>query len=93
MLCWKSVCYISTLPLKKSIFSAFCFIGFLFTIIFYKSKSLIPCIITHSVVNSLSAFASERTDAFNIIVAIILIVISLAYAAWILKREHKPNKD
>ena len=28
-------------------------IGFLFVTIFYKSKSLIPCIITHSLVNSL----------------------------------------
>lgn len=36
-------------------------IGFLFTIIFYKGKSLWPCIITHSVINSLSAFANEKT--------------------------------
>lgn len=33
------------------------FRGFLFTIIFYKGKSLIPCILTHSIPNSLSAFA------------------------------------
>lgn len=36
-------------------------IGFVFTIIFYKGKSLWPCIIAHGVVNSLSAFAN--TDA------------------------------
>lgn len=62
-------------------------IGFLFTIIFYKSKSLIPCIITHSVINSLSAFAGERTDLFYIITAAALTIISVVYAMWILKRE------
>ena len=31
-------------------------IGFLFVIIFYKSKSLIPCIIAHAIMNSLSIF-------------------------------------
>lgn len=62
-------------------------IGFLFTIIFYKSKSLIPCIITHSAINSLSAFAGERTDLFYIIVAAALTIISVVYAMWILKRE------
>lgn len=62
-------------------------IGFLFTIIFYKSKSLIPCIITHSAINSLSAFAGERTDLFYIIAAAALTIISVVYAMWILKRE------
>lgn len=62
-------------------------IGFLFTIIFYKSKSLIPCIITHSAINSLSAFAGERTDLFYIITAAALTIISVVYAMWILKRE------
>lgn len=62
-------------------------IGFLFTIIFYKSKSLIPCIITHSVINSLSAFAGERTDMFYIIAAAALTIISVVYAMWILKKE------
>ena len=36
-------------------------IGYLFVIIFYKSKSLIPCIITHSVTNSLAIFNVENT--------------------------------
>ena len=31
-------------------------LGFLFVIIFYKSKSLIPSILTHSLINSLSIF-------------------------------------
>lgn len=68
-------------------------IGYLFTIIFYKSKSLIPCIITHSVINSLSVFTRETTAMFNIIVAIALIVISLLYAMWILKAEQSSNEE
>lgn len=64
-------------------------IGFLFTIIFYKSDSLVPCIITHCVINSLSAFAGEGTEKFPIMTALVLTVISLGYAAWILKRDRK----
>lgn len=61
-------------------------IGFLFTVIFYKSKSLIPCIVTHSAINSLSAFAGEGTEAMNIATAAVLTAVSLAYGLWILKR-------
>lgn len=34
-------------------------IGFAFVMIYYKTKSLIPCILTHSIFNSLSVFANE----------------------------------
>lgn len=60
-------------------------IGFLFTIIFYKSKSLIPCIITHSTINSLSALAKEATNMFNIVVAATLTIIAFAYAIFIIR--------
>ncbi len=63
-------------------------IGFLFTIIFYRSKSLIPCILTHSAVNSLSAVGIDRSQTFNMIVAAVLTVVSLAYAVWIEKGKH-----
>ena len=61
-------------------------IGFLFTILFYKGKSLIPCIITHAAVNSLSVFAAESTETVDIIVAAVLTVVAAAYALWILKK-------
>lgn len=62
-------------------------IGFLFTIIFCKGKSLVPCIITHSVINSLSIFAvKDVSQAFNIITSIILCVVSVGYALWVLQR-------
>ena len=60
-------------------------IGFMFTIIVYKGKTIIPCIITHSVVNSLSTFAIDAGAIFDTIVAIVLIVVSVLYAVWILK--------
>lgn len=63
-------------------------IGFLFTIIFYKGKSLWPCIITHSVINSLSAFANEKVVTIHKHLAgcIFLCVVSIGYALYILKK-------
>lgn len=63
-------------------------IGFAFTILFYKSKCLWPCIITHSVVNSLSCFANrENAPSWDGIAGCIFIcVVSYAYAAYIIKR-------
>jgi len=57
-------------------------IGYLFVIIFYKSKSLIPCIITHSLVNSLSIF---NIDNSSYISSIFLIIMPLIYAIYINK--------
>ena len=63
-------------------------IGFLFTIIFYKGKSLFPCIIVHSIFNALSVFAVEGSHVFNIVTAIMLSAISIGYAVWILKKAE-----
>jgi len=60
-------------------------IGYLFVIIFYKSKSLIPCIITHSAVNSLSIFNVENGISLYVS-SIFLIVVPLAYAIYINKK-------
>ncbi len=60
--------------------------GFLFTILFQKSGTLLPCIVTHCVINSLSAFGAERTPTLDYIAAAALTVISLLYAVWILKQ-------
>lgn len=68
-------------------------IGFLFTIIFYKGKSLLPCIITHGVHNSLSIFAIKDFPLmFEIISAVILCVFSFIYALWILKKVEKSER-
>lgn len=62
-------------------------VGFLFTIIFLHSKSLIPCILTHSAINSLSAFAIERSGAINMAVAVVLTIVSISYVILIEKRN------
>jgi len=73
-------------------------IGFLFTIIFYKGMSLLPCIITHGFVNSSSVFAVENSSLkFHIISSAVLCIVSVSYALWILRKtkqfdEYK-NKD
>ena len=59
-------------------------IGYVFVIIFHKSKSIIPCIITHSLINSLSIFNIENTVATYIVPAF-LIIVSVSYASYINK--------
>jgi len=68
-------------------------IGFLFTIIFYKGKSLLPCIMTHSIVNSLSIFSVQGSQMFSIVTSAALCVISVGYALWILKQSEVFGKD
>lgn len=60
-------------------------IGYLFVIIFYKSKSLIPCIIAHALINSFSIFNIENTLSIYIVPAF-LVVVSFAYATYINKK-------
>ena len=59
-------------------------IGYLFVTIFHKSKSLIPCIITHSLVNSLSIFNVDNF-IFMYIESIFLIIVPVIYAIYINK--------
>ena len=62
--------------------------GFLFTVLFLRSGTLLPCTLTHSAINSLSAFAPEGKDALRMITAAALTAVSLAYALWILRRTR-----
>lgn len=62
-------------------------IGFLFTILFYRGKTLWPCIITHSVINSLSAFGEETlTRHSQVAGCVFLCLVSAGYSLYILKR-------
>ena len=60
-------------------------LGYLFVIIFYKSKSLVPCIVTHIVIDVLSVFNVENSLSVYII-PVFLIVVSVGYAIYINKR-------
>lgn len=58
-------------------------IGYLFVIIFHNSKSIIPCIITHCLVNSLSIFNIDNTLSLYI-APIFLTIFPIAYAIYII---------
>lgn len=60
-------------------------VGYLFVILFHKSGSLVPCIVTHSLVNSLSIFNAENTLSLYV-APVFLTVIPLAYALYINKK-------
>ncbi len=68
-------------------------IGFLFTLIFYKTNSLWSCIITHSAFNSLSAFAVESNASVRILSCAAICAIAISYSAWIIFKLRKkvPN--
>ena len=60
-------------------------IGFAFVMIYCRTKSLMPCIIVHSVFNGLSAFANEAvmTPGRQIISGVLLAVIAGGYALYL----------
>ena len=58
-------------------------VGFMFVVMFYRGKSLIPCIITHSLVNAGSTFqnvTAVQGSYLEIIEAGVIIVIAIVYA-------------
>ena len=66
-------------------------IGFLFVILFYRTKSLWACIIMHGVYNSVSAFTNKgMLAAYMIPVSIVIIIVSLGYSLFLIKRTPKP---
>ncbi len=62
-------------------------IGYLFIVIFLKSGSLWPCILTHSAINALSVFATEHSDMAKYIICGVLIVLPLLYALWLNRKS------
>ena len=59
-------------------------IGYLFVMIFYKSGSIVPCIIAHALFNALSIFNVETTVSMYI-ASVFLIVVPIVYAIYINK--------
>lgn len=59
-------------------------VGYLFVVIFRKSKSIVPCIIAHSVNNALSIFNAENTVSLYI-APVFLVVVPILYAVYINK--------
>lgn len=68
-------------------------IGFAFVMIYCKTKSLMPCIFTHSIFNGLSAFANEAAMTPNrqIISGVLLAVIGGGYALYLALAVKEEN--
>lgn len=60
-------------------------LGYLFVMIFYKSNSLVPCIIMHSLINSLSILGTHND---TVVVALILTIISTLYALYLKRQKN-----
>ena len=72
--------------------------GFMFVMIFHKTKSLVVCIAAHEIFNALSAFSSPAAEIYEaqITSCIFLTVITGAYAAYIafgIKKEKSSSSD
>jgi membrane protease YdiL (CAAX protease family) len=67
--------------------------GFMFVMIYCKSKSIFTCIISHGLFNSLSAFSNETslTTKNQIISSILLTLITSAYAIYLAFAIKKEN--
>lgn len=67
-------------------------VGFAFVMIFCRTKSLVPCIITHSVFNGLSAFAKVAAETMQrqVISGVLLAVIAGGYA-WYLALNNEED--
>lgn len=59
--------------------------GFMFVMMYYKSKSLIVCIVSHGIFNALSVFANEAsaTLEMRILTALLLTFITGSYALYL----------
>ncbi len=57
--------------------------GFMCVMIFIKSKSLLPCIITHSVFNMLSVFTYETEMMTTIIVSVVMLIITAGFGVFL----------
>ena len=68
-------------------------IGFAFVMIYCRTKSLMPCIIVHSVFNGLSAFSNEAvmTPGRQIISGVLLAVIASGYALYLALAVKEEN--
>jgi membrane protease YdiL (CAAX protease family) len=68
--------------------------GFMFVMMYYKSKSLVVCIIAHGAFNALSAFANEAnaTAEMRILSAILLTVITGSYSLYLAFSTKQKNR-
>lgn len=70
-------------------------VGFLFVTIFYRGGSLLPCIMTHSAINSLNTFVNEArfTVEKQIFHSIVMILLMGGYTLILIKILPKRDND
>ena len=70
--------------------------GFMFVMLYYRSKSIVICIAAHGIFNAISAFSNEAgsTDEIQIITALLLTAITGSYAIYLAfaLKEKQPEK-
>ena len=65
--------------------------GFVFTLVFYKSGSLLPGILAHSFIDVTSVFAAdEGSQLVNLILHIVFIAVSAVYSLYLAKCVETP---
>lgn len=60
-------------------------VGFLFVVLFLRSGSIVPCILTHGVLNALGAFGRTADHRTQCLTSLVLIVVAAGYAAYLLR--------
>lgn len=58
-------------------------LGFLFTMVYYKSGSLLPGILAHSLIDVFSVFSTDLGNIFDWIGLIVIMVIAIAYSIYL----------
>ena len=65
-------------------------VGFMFVVLFKKCGSIIPCIITHSLLNALSTFNNEEmANRFIIPVSLFMVIVSVLYSIYLFKKKRE----
>lgn len=69
--------------------------GFMFVMMYYKSKSLVVCIAAHGVFNALSIFADEAstTQEMHLVTALLLTVITGSYSLYLVLSMRKKFEE
>jgi len=62
-------------------------IGFCYTAVFLSCGSIMPCIISHALVNSLSVFAAEPSRVWLVVTALVQTIMSMGYGIWLLRKN------
>ena len=67
-------------------------VGFIFTMVYYKGGSLLPCILAHSIIDVTSVFAAdEGSQRLNLILHVVTIVLAVAYCLYLARRVETPE--